>query len=409
MADPAEVEIAALGAKGDGIADRAGERIFVPFALPGERWRIGGEGSAPERVTSSPERAVPPCRHFGRCGGCIAQHMSDRFYGDWKRAAVVEAFAHRGIAADVLPLRRVAPRSRRRAFLGVERTGDDVFIGFREEGRHDLVDMAECHVLDPAIVAALPYLRSMARLAMPERISGRLVVTRLDAGLDVAFDNGIRRLAADVSVRLAALAEAARLVRLTVAGETIVEFGRPVITLGGVAVEVPPSIFLQTVPEAEQALTDLVLAALPRKAKRAADLFCGLGTFTFPLARRASVTAFDGDRRAIEALAAAARHATGLKPIEARVRDLFREPLAPGELDAFDCAVFDPPRAGAAGQTERLARSKVPTVIAVSCAPATLARDARTLIDAGFRMGPVTPIDQFLFSPHTEAVAVFTR
>jgi 23S rRNA (uracil1939-C5)-methyltransferase len=168
-------------------------------------------------------------------------------------------------------------------------------------------------------------------------------------------------------------------------------------------------MFLQAVPEAERLMIDLVVAALPKKAKRVGDLFSGLGTFTFPLAKRVQVSAFDSDRRAIEGLQAATRRTTGLKPIEARVRDLFREPLSPKELDAFDAVVLDPPRAGAAEQSERLARSKVPVVIAVSCAPATLARDARTLIDAGFKMGPVVPIDQFLYSPHIEAVTVFRR
>jgi 23S rRNA (uracil1939-C5)-methyltransferase len=168
-------------------------------------------------------------------------------------------------------------------------------------------------------------------------------------------------------------------------------------------------MFLQAVPEAERLMIDLVMDALPKKAKRVGDLFSGLGTFTFPLARKVQVSAFDSDRRAIAVLEAAARRTTGLKPIDARIRDLFREPLSPKELEGFDAVVLDPPRAGAAEQSARLARSKVPVVIAVSCAPATLARDARTLIDAGFKMGPLVPIDQFIYSPHIEAVTVFRR
>jgi 23S rRNA (uracil1939-C5)-methyltransferase len=208
---------------------------------------------------------------------------------------------------------------------------------------------------------------------------------------------------------LAKLAEDLHLARLTVAGEIIVVRAPPHITLDGVAVEVPQSIFLQAVPEAERLLIELVVAALPKKVRRVADLFCGVGTFAFALARRAQVLALDSDKRAIAALTAAARHAPGLKPIEARVRDLFRDPMSARELDGFDCIVLDPPRAGAEDQARRLAKSKVPAVIAVSCAPATLARDARILIDGGYRMGPVTPVDQFLFSPHVEAVMAFTR
>ncbi len=213
----------------------------------------------------------------------------------------------------------------------------------------------------------------------------------------------------DERAALAGMAETARIARLVVAGDAIVVRSEPRLALGGAEVDVPPSLFLQAVPEAERLMIDLVVSALPKKAKRVADLFSGLGTFTFPLASKVQVSAFDSDRRAIAVLEAAVRRATGLKPIDARVRDLFREPLSPKELEPFDAVVLDPPRAGAAEQTERLARSKVPVVIAVSCAPATLARDARLLLDAGFKMGPVTPIDQFISSPHVEAVTVFRR
>lgn len=402
------VQIARLGAQGDGVAGTAKEPLYVPFALPGERWRVR-EGAAPERLSDSPERRAPICRHYGNCGGCMSQHLSDALYDDWKRGVVVEAFAHRGIGAEVLPMRRVPLRSRRRAFFGVEVRGSDVAIGFREEGQHALVDMLECPVLSDAIVAGLPTLRALARHAMPAGKSGRLIVTQLDAGLDVAFDNGHKTLSPEARARLAALAKSAGLVRLTVAGEPVVEAGPPSLTIGGVAVEPPQSIFLQAARDAEDMLIDLVLAGLPRRIKRAADLFCGIGTFTFPLARVAQVTAFDSDKRAIGALQAAARHARGLKPITATVRDLFRDPLSVRELDGFDVVVFDPPRAGAADQAERLAKSKVQTVIAVSCNPATLARDVRTLVDGGYAMSAVTPIDQFLFSPHIEAVVVLRR
>ncbi len=408
MPEPLVVTIERLGAKGDGVARSEGTDRFIAGALPGETWEIG-DGAPPRRVTDSPARRVAPCRHFGTCGGCMSQHMNDALYNEWKTAIVREAFAHRGLVADVRPVLRLPLQTRRRAFLGIERRGADVVIGFREEGQHALVNMDECLLLDAAIVAALPHFKAMAKIAMPDRTSGRLVVTRLDAGLDVAFDNGHKMLKPDERAQLAGLADSARIARLVVAGDPIVVRAEPRLALSGVEVDVPPSLFLQAVPEAERVMIDLVTAALPKKAKRVADLFSGLGTFTFPLARRVQVTAFDSDRRAIQVLEAAVRRASGLKPIEARVRDLFREPLSPKELENFDAVVLDPPRAGAAEQAERLARSKVPVVIAVTCAPATLARDARTLIDAGFKMGPVHPIDQFIFSPHVEAVTVFQR
>jgi 23S rRNA (uracil1939-C5)-methyltransferase len=408
MADANEVTIEKLGGKGDGIARTSAGDRFIAGALPGERWALSPDGP-PQRLSDSPDRVTAPCPHYGVCGGCMSQHMSEALYLDWKHQIVRDAFHHRGITADIAPVLPMPLRSRRRAFLGIERSGGDVWIGFREEGQHTLVDITDCLLLDPAIMAAFPHLKAMAKIAMPGNSSGRLIVTKLDTGLDVSFDNGHKLLQPDERARLAQMAESARIARLVVAGDAIVVRSEPRLTLGTAEVDVPPSLFLQAIPEAERRMIDLVLAALPKKAKRVADLFSGLGTFTFPLAAKVQVAAFDSDRRAISVLEAAVRRATGLKPIEARVRDLFREPLSPKELETYDAVVLDPPRAGAAEQTERLARSKVPVVIAVSCAPATLARDARTLIDAGFKMGPVTPIDQFIFSPHIEAVTVFKR
>jgi 23S rRNA (uracil1939-C5)-methyltransferase len=165
---------------------------------------------------------------------------------------------------------------------------------------------------------------------------------------------------------------------------------------------------VQAVAEAEAEMARRILAAVG-KVKTVADLFCGVGAFTFPLAARAKVLAYDGDKLAIEALNAAVKKATGLKPITARVRDLFRDPLSPLELNEHDAVVFDPPRAGAEAQAQRLARSKVKTVVAASCNPATLARDARHLVDGGYKIESVTPIDQFVYSAHVEVVTVFRR
>ncbi len=405
MTDGRDVTIVRLGAKGDGVTD---DGRFVPLALPGERWDIGG-GDDATRLSASADRIDPICKHFGTCGGCATQHMSPALYANWKRETVRAAFAHRGIDADVAPLTVMAPGTRRRAFLGIERGDRNVRIGFREEGEHTLVEMEECPVLDPLIVAALPVLKDMALIAMPQRTNGRLIVTKLDHGLDVSFDNGHKLLPPEARQKLAVMCASARIIRLIVAGDAIATHTTPTLTIGGVAISPPPSIFLQAVPAAEALLIDLVMNALPPKAKRIADLFCGIGTFTLPLARKVQVMAADSDKRALAALQYAVNQATGLKPVDVRHRDLFHEPFSARELDGFDAIVIDPPRAGAAEQTERITRSKIKCVIAVSCAPATLARDAKALIDAGFKMGPVTPIDQFLFTPHTEAFTVFRR
>ena len=284
MTDAAEVEIVRLGAEGDGVAQTVRGPVFVPFALPGERWR--DNDGVWQRMSDGTERRAAPCRHFGRCGGCVAQHMSAELYARWKRDMLVEAFRHRGLNAEVEALRTVSERSRRRAFLGVERHGPEVVVGFREEGSHTLVDIEECLVLEPAIMAALGAMKEIARLVMPEDEGGRLVVTRLDHGLDVSFDNGRKDLAPETRAAAARIATDARFIRLTIAGEPVAELGAPVVTLGGVEVEPPQGAFLQAVPEAEAHLVELVVGALPKRAKRVADLFSGLGTFAFPLGRR---------------------------------------------------------------------------------------------------------------------------
>jgi len=404
-----DVGVTRLGAQGDGIVETPDGPVYIPFALPGERWRLA-EGEPAERLTASSDRQEPVCRHFGRCGGCVAQHMSPDLYRDWKTAALLQAFASRGIDIEPAPMRTVAAHSRRRAFLGVARRGGDVVLGFREEGSHVLVDLSECPVLDPAIVRAFPALRELARLALPADAGGRLIVTRTDGGLDVAIENAQARhkLGPDVSAALARRASESGLQRFSVDGNVIYMDRVASLTLGGVRVELPPGAFLQAVPEAEAIMIELVTAAVG-KGRQVADLFSGLGTFTFPLARKARVLAVDSERRSIEALEKAGRGASGLKPISTKVRDLMREPLSRGELSDVDAVVLDPPRAGAKAQAEMLAKSRVPRAVMVSCNPATLARDARILIDGGYRLETVTPVDQFIFARHLEAVAVFRR
>jgi 23S rRNA (uracil1939-C5)-methyltransferase len=404
--NPLEVDIVGLGAQGDGIAQTADAPSYVPFALPGERVRVGGQG-LPELLSApSPERRKPTCLHFATCGGCVAQHMSDALYASWKRGIVVEALRQRGLDVEVGPLRRVASGSRRRTVLTVGRERGEMVLGYHRRRSHELFAVEECPVLQPAIVSQLSGLRAIAgKLARPEI---RLTVLSTPIGLDVAADGAGARPDARAAAELARIAEAHGIARICVDGETIVERARPALAMDGASVEPPPGAFVQAVAEAETEMVRLVVIAAA-KAKRVADLFCGIGTFTFALARRARTLAVDDNEAAVAALGAAARHAQGLKPIETKVRDLFRMPLSPRELESFDAVVFDPSRSGAEAQARQLARSAVPVAICVSCNPGTLARDARILVDGGYALESVTLIDQFLFSAHVEAVAVFRR
>jgi 23S rRNA (uracil1939-C5)-methyltransferase len=389
-----ELLITRVGAQGDGVADDQGAAVFVPFALAGERVAADVSGERArllEVLQPSDARVKPVCRHFGVCGGCSVQHMAPQSYRAWKRDSVVAAFRASGLDIEVAPL--ISPGGkRRRAVFTMERTENGIVVGFHEAASHAIVAIEECPVLEPKIVAALPALTDLLAPLLSKRGDARLTVLLTNSGLDVRLDGTARQLTSEVSSRLALGASALP----------------PFLTFGTVDVTPPSGVFVQAVAEAERENAGLIIAAVG-KAKAVADLFCGMGAFTFPLAAKARVSAFDGDREAITTLEAAARKATGLKPITARVRDLFREPLSALELNEHDAVVFDPPRVGAEAQAKKLARSKVKTVVAVSCNPATLTRDARHLIDGGYKLESVTPIDQFVYSAHVEVVAVFRR
>jgi 23S rRNA (uracil1939-C5)-methyltransferase len=404
--DADELEIVALGARGDGIAQAPAGPRYVPFALPGELWRLTGDGG--ELLRPHPARATPPCGHFGACGGCAAQHMPADTYAAWKRDTVVQAFRHRGIDAPVAPLWRIAPASRRRVTLHARRQGGHVRLGFHRAATHDILDVTECAVAVPRIVAALPGLREMLGPVLSGRSEAAVTVVATAAGLDVHMT--FTHLADPPShyPALAALGARQGLARLTVGNDIVLQAARPVLVFGGVGVEPPAGAFVQAVEAAQEKMVEIALAAVG-PARRVADLFCGLGAFTLALARRAQVLAVDGDTAAVTALGAAVRRAQGLKPVEAKVRDLFREPLGGKELQPFDAVVMDPPRQGAKAQAEQLARAQVPVIVVVSCDPGTLARDVRLLVDGGYVIDSVTPIDQFLFSAHVEAVAVLRR
>jgi 23S rRNA (uracil1939-C5)-methyltransferase len=408
-AEPQTVEIIRLGAQGDGVAETADGLRHVPFALPGELWQLADAPDAGNTLLrAAPSRAHPRCPHFGVCGGCVAQHMPDALYAEWKRAKVVEAFRHRGIDAPVEPLVRVPLASRRRVKMHARRVARGLHLGFHRAGSHDIVPIRECPVALPQIVSALPRLEALLEPVLTGKSEAVIDLVVTPAGLDAAIVFTGPRPQSKALARMAAQGVSQGLARLLVNGETLAQSSAPALAFGGVPVELPAAYFVQAVEACETEMVRLVSEATA-KAKRVADLFCGLGTFTFPLARRARVLAVDGDKMAIAALEAAARRAQGLKPIETRVRDLFRMPLSAGELAPYDAVVFDPARAGAEAQARELARSKVDEVAAVSCNPGTLARDVRILVDGGYRLDRVTPIDQFLFSHHVEAVATLHR
>jgi 23S rRNA (uracil1939-C5)-methyltransferase len=403
-----------LGARGDGIADGIGGPLYVAGALPGEEVEVEPEPGHPDRrhllriATPSVERIAPICPHFGVCGGCALQHWRAEPYRAWKRGLVVAALAQAGLDAPVGALIDAHGEGRRRAVFHARTIGRDTLdVGFSAARAHRIVPIDRCPILAPRLDGALAAAWAIAESFGPARKPLDLQVTATEGGLDVDV-RGTGPLTAVLMSALARVADAYRLARLTRHGELVAQRAAPVVRIDGATVTLPPGAFLQATAEGEAALARLVVAHCAG-ARRVADLFCGVGPFALRLAASARVAAADADAPAIAALARAGASAPGLKPVAAERRDLFRRPLVAAELKRFDAVVFDPPRQGAQAQARELAASSVPTIVAVSCNPATLARDARILLDGGYRLTSVTPLDQFRYSPHVEIVALLER
>lgn len=397
-----------LGRQGDGVARGPDGPVHVARALPGEVVDgavVDGRMDAPRIVAPSPDRVAPPCPHFRRCGGCAVQHASDATVAAWKRGVVAEALAREGLAVEVTGPDTSPPQSRRRAALSGRKTKKGAIVGFHVRGSDEVVAIPSCRVLDPAILAALPALEASARLAAPRGAEVGLHVTATATGLDLAVTGG-RALDRETLAALVPLASS--FARITWEGEPALQQVAPEVPLGPAMVVLPPGAFLQATPQGETALVAAVTVALAG-AGRVVDLFAGCGTFALPLARHASVHAVEADRAALDALAAGARRATGLRAITTESRDLFRDPLDATALARFDAAVIDPPRAGARAQVGWLARSALGRIAYVSCNPASFAADAAILVSAGWRMGPVRVVDQFRWSPHIETATAFER
>ncbi len=406
-----ETVIETMGAQGDGVAGS----LFAPLTLPGERVRLRPDGERAELIeilSPSLDRVAPPCPHFGDCGGCALQHWASAPYLAWKVEQIRLALARMGLETEILAPFAAAPGSRRRLALHARREGRAVVLGFKARRSWRLVAIDACVVADPRLVAALPALRAIAAPFLEHPKSApTLHVTLTLTGLDIDVTGVERRsggLSADARMRAARAAAEADVARVTLAGEVVYEARPALVKAGAATVALPPGAFLQAVPAAERAMAEFAVEAAAG-AKGIADLYCGVGAFTFPLAAVAPVIAADASAPAVAALRAASASAPGLKTIRAEARDLDRRPLLAEELKKIDVVVFDPPRAGAAVQCGQIARSGVARVVGVSCNPATFARDAKILADAGFRLDRVLPVDQFLWSPHIELVGVFSR
>jgi 23S rRNA (uracil1939-C5)-methyltransferase len=377
--------IVRLAARGDGVTESG---KFVPMTAPGDL--VAADGA----VTPGPHHRTPPCRHFPECGGCQLQHLDDEVYADFLRDRIASALAQQGLAAtDILEPYLSPPRSRRRASL--KAAGG--LVGFNAEGSHRIVDMRECHILRPELFALVAPLRRLLR--------GRagVTMTLADQGVDLLLE-GVKVEGLEATEAMIGFAQEHRLARLALddgyGAQTIWEPEPVTVTLSGTPVALPVGAFLQATAEGEAAL----VAAMREAAGSAdivADLFAGLGTFA--LALKGKVYAAEGARDAALALKAAGRG------LFVEHRDLFRRPLDETELNRFEAVMLDPPRAGAKEQAPLLACSSVPRIAYISCNPNTFARDAKILVEGGYRLDWIRPVGQFLWSTHVELAAAFSK
>ena len=386
--------IVRIAARGEGVSESG---RHVPFAVPGDRLLPDGA------LEPGPHHQLPPCRHFPECGGCQLQHVDDAAYRGYLRARIHGGLAQHALEADIREPHLSPPNSRRRASLRALKAGKSVAIGFNAAKSHRIVDMHENHILRPEILRLVQPLRVLLAGLIQPRRPAEVQFTLVDQGVDLLL-KGVEPDGLDAVETLTAFCEAHGLARLALdtglGPETFYEPVPAAICLSGTPVPFPPGAFLQATADGEAALVAAV-AECVGEAQATADLFSGLGTFALALPGR--VYSAEASRDAVLALRRAAPH------IAAEHRDLYRRPLDVRELDRFDAVVLDPPRAGAAEQAQLLAGSAVPRVAYVSCNPATFARDARLLVDGGYRLDWVRPVGQFRWSTHVELAAAFSR
>ena len=406
MSDSSKIAITRLGHQGDGIGDGP---VYAPRTLPGEvvsGLLSGTQLSDVRIVTPSDFRVTPPCRHYKSCGGCQLQHASDDFVADWKVGIVRAALESHGLEPEFRALVTSAAQSRRRATLAVRRTKKAAMSGFHGRASGVITPVPECQLVHPDILAAGPLAEELATMGASRKGALAVTLTVSDEGLDVAVAGG-KPLDGPLRQTLAQVAQRHRIARLSWDGEVIAMAASPKQKFGTANVTPPPGAFLQATIEGEAALVSAV-CEIAIGSGQIADLFAGCGTFSLPLAQMGEVMAVEGDSAMMRALDLGWRGSTGLKPITTVTRDLFRRPLLRDELAKFETVVLDPPRAGAAAQVAELARGDVGRIAYVSCNPVTFARDAKTLIDAGYSLDWVQVVDQFRWSVHIELVACLT-
>lgn len=408
--------VKALGIDGDGLVEREGEKYYVPFTAPQDE--IEFEVLQEKRrthlhlhqiLTPSPYRVEAPCQHFGKCGGCKLQHISEEFYTHFKCQQLIRALDFHGVEAkEIKPLHIIPPYKRRRISLSFAHRFEGIVLGYvRRQSKH-IIDVQQCLLVRPEIENLLPFLRAFLQKLFPHRATGSVDVLASQTGLDVNLKTGyLKKLTLEQTEYFTEFANHHQLARFSLNYRPVVTLKEPTVQFSNIPVAVEAGKFLQASNEADVFMLARVEEYMPKKIHYGVDLFSGRGTFTFLLAKAAPVDAFECEQDAIQALQTAAKNAS--MPVHVVKRDLFTYPLSPEELKKYDFIMVDPPRAGALQQVEQIGQSPLKNLVYISCNPASFARDAKILIQHGFTLDSVTPLDQFLWSEHLEVIAKFSR
>ena len=404
-----QLEIRHLGIHGDGVALLNEETIFIPYALPQEIVNIERDGDKINLLSilkPSPLRKQPECDLFMRCGGCVSQHMDAETVKNWKTQRVINALNQAGLKGDITQYIHAQGEGRRRVTWHVRTIEGVLTAGLMAPRTHNLVKVDHCPILSAPLQKSAHIAVKIAACLTREKKPLDVQITATQTGLDIDI-RGYGKIHDNERQALIKAALALDVARVCIHGEIVIEHRSPTISMGRHTIALPPASFLQVTQAGEDALGDLVCEAL-KKSKNIADLFAGCGPFTLRLAQNARVAAFETHEPSLKVLEKTIKHTSGIKPVSVQVRDLFRRPLLPHELKAFDSIVLDPPRAGASAQVTQIALAKVPRVMMISCDAGTFARDAALLVEAGYRLGAITLIDQFIHSQHIEIACLLS-
>ncbi len=396
--------------------DNTGQASTVPYTLPEEEVEIESHADRwylKKIIKPSPHRVAPPCPYYGTCGGCVLQHLSPETYVDYKMERISRALNRYGVQnLTVEPLKVLGNHMRRRVVFHALKTSSEIKLGYYQLGSHHLVDIEHCLLLRLEINQLIAPLKEILQTLLKPKEKLDIFLTATEVGIDLLLKmKGNQSLIVSTLDLLKTFALTHKLARLTFVNDQeewpVVTFKTPQVRFGAYSVEVSADGFLQTSSEADHLLTSLILKEFPSEHRKIADLFCGRGTFSLPLSKQGKVDAYEMDGKALKALAQAAK--IQKLPIQTYARNLFSDPVRIEQLESYQSVILNPPRQGAAAQVKMLALSNVSHVVMVSCNPDTFARDVALLQKGGFKIQKLSPVDQFLWSPHVEIVTHLRR